>query len=162
VLVKAAPGRAFCAGGDIRGLYDAKRDGQTAEAVEFYREEYRLNWRIFRYPKPYVALLDGIVMGGGVGISVHGSHRVVTEDTLFAMPETGIGFFPDVGATYFLPRCPGEVGTYLGLTGERLHASTVSTPASARTKSRQTGCPLSRTRSPPCATAPPRPRSTSS
>jgi enoyl-CoA hydratase len=123
VLVKAAPGRAFCAGGDIRGLYDAKRDGQTAEAVEFYREEYRLNWRIFRYPKPYVALLDGIVMGGGVGISVHGSHRVVTEDTLFAMPETGIGFFPDVGGTYFLPRCPGEVGTYLGLTGDRLHAA---------------------------------------
>jgi enoyl-CoA hydratase len=123
VLVKAAPGRAFCAGGDIRSVYEAGRDGRTAEALAFFRDEYRLNWRIFRFPKPYVALLDGIVMGGGVGISVHGSHRVVTEDTLFAMPETGIGFFPDVGGSYFLPRCSGELGTYLGLTGERLHAA---------------------------------------
>lgn len=120
VLVKAAPGRAFCAGGDIRAIYDSLRAGRPEEAVEFYREEYRLDWRIFRYPKPYVALIDGIVMGGGVGISVHGSHRVVTENVSFAMPETGIGFFPDVGGTYFLPRCPGEVGTWLALTGSRL------------------------------------------
>ena len=76
----------------------------------FFHDEYRLNWRIHEFPKPYVALLDGITMGGGVGISVHGRYRVVTEQTLFAMPETGIGFFPDVGGTWFLPRCPGEVG----------------------------------------------------
>ena len=89
----------------------------------FFRDEYRLNWRIHTFPKPYIALLDGITMGGGVGISVHGGYRVVTENTLFAMPETGIGFFPDVGATWFLPRCPGEVGMYLGLTGARLDAA---------------------------------------
>lgn len=123
VLVKAAPGRAFCAGGDVRGVHEAGRAGRTEEAAAFFREEYRLNWRIRRYPKPYVAFLDGIVMGGGVGISVHGSHRVVTANALFAMPETGIGLFPDVGATHVLPRCPGEVGTYLGLTGERLRAA---------------------------------------
>lgn len=123
VLVKAAPGRAFCAGGDVRGVSDAGQAGRTDEVAAFFREEYRLNWRIRRHPKPYVAFLDGIVMGGGVGISVHGSHRVVTENTLFAMPETGLGLFPDVGATHVLPRCPGEVGTYLGLTGERLRAA---------------------------------------
>lgn len=123
VLVKAAPGRAFCAGGDIRLINDAVRNGQTEQAVAFYREEYRMNWRIRRFPKPYIALLDGIVMGGGVGISIHGSHRVVSERVQFAMPETGIGFFPDVGATYFLPRCPGQTGTWLGLTGSRLGAA---------------------------------------
>jgi enoyl-CoA hydratase len=120
VLVKAAPGRAFCAGGDIRAVTELARDRVVAEAVGFFREEYRLDWRVRAFPKPYVALLDGITMGGGVGISVHGGYRVVTENTLFAMPETGIGFFPDVGGTWFLPRCPGEVGMYLGLTGARL------------------------------------------
>jgi enoyl-CoA hydratase len=123
VLIKAAPGRAFCAGGDVRFIYDAGTGGRVGEAVGFYREEYRLNWRIFRYPKPYIALIDGIVMGGGVGVSVHGSHRVVGGNVTFAMPETGIGFFPDVGGTYFLPHCPGEVGTWLGLTGARLGAA---------------------------------------
>ncbi len=120
VLVKAAPGRAFCAGGDIRAVTELARERGVAEVVGFFREEYRLDWRVHAFPKPYLALLDGITMGGGVGISVHGAYRVVTENTLFAMPETGIGFFPDVGGTWFLPRCPGEVGMYLGLTGARL------------------------------------------
>jgi enoyl-CoA hydratase len=88
--------------------------------ISFFRDEYRLNRIIKRYPKPYIALIDGIVMGGGVGISVHGSHRVGTEKLLFAMPEVGIGFFPDVGGSYFLPRLPGETGMHLALTGERL------------------------------------------
>jgi enoyl-CoA hydratase len=120
VLVKAVAGRAFCAGGDVRVVADLLRDHGIAAATPFFREEYRCNWRVHRFPKPYIACLDGITMGGGVGISVHGSFRVATENTLFAMPETGIGFFPDVGSTWFLPRCPGEVGTWLGLTGARL------------------------------------------
>ena len=91
--------------------------------LPFWREEYILNTMIKRYPKPYVALIDGIVMGGGVGVSVHGSHRVAGDRFLFAMPEVGIGFFPDVGATWFLPRLPGEIGTYCALTGERLGAA---------------------------------------
>ncbi|MCW2246648.1 enoyl-CoA hydratase [Azospirillum fermentarium] len=120
VVIDGAGDRAFCAGGDIRALYDAAVAGDEAFLVDFYREEYTLNRLIKTYPKPYVALLDGITMGGGVGLSVHGRHRVATERITFAMPETGIGFFPDVGGTYFLPRCPGAVGTYLGLTGARL------------------------------------------
>ena len=99
------------------------RQTGIAAAIPFFREEYRLNWRIHTFPKPYVSLLDGITLGGGVGISVHGGFRVVTENTLLAMPETGIGFFPDVGATWFLPRCPGEIGMYLGLTGARLNGA---------------------------------------
>jgi enoyl-CoA hydratase len=122
VVVRGAGDRAFCAGGDIRRLYDSglAKDGY---AEGFYADEYRTNAQIKHYPKPYVALIDGIVMGGGVGVSVHGSHRVVTEKTLYAMPETGIGLFPDVGGTYFLPRSPGETGMYLGLTGARLKAA---------------------------------------
>jgi enoyl-CoA hydratase len=123
VLVKAAPGRAFCAGGDIRAVSSLARHDGVRAATGFFRDEYRLNWRIHSFPKPYIALLDDITMGGGAGISVHGGYRVVTENTRFAMPETGIGFFPDVGATWFLPRCPGEVGMYLGLTGARLDAA---------------------------------------
>ncbi|MGH6932204.1 MAG: enoyl-CoA hydratase/isomerase family protein [Dongiaceae bacterium] len=122
VVIRGAGDRAFSAGGDIRALYDAGRSGGTLTR-EFYRAEYRLNHRIKTYGKPYVALIDGIVMGGGVGVSIHGSHRVVSERCRFAMPETGIGFFPDVGATWFLPRCPGEIGMYLGLTGERIGAA---------------------------------------
>lgn len=111
-------GRAFCAGGDVRALAEAPPgDPVTAD---FYRFEYTLNHRIFTYPKPYISILDGVVMGGGAGISVHGSHRVATEATLFAMPETAVGFFPDVGGSYFLPRLPGRIGLYLGLTGIRL------------------------------------------
>ena len=123
VVIEGAGTRAFCAGGDIRDLYDVMGRGDDAFFDTFYRDEYRLNHRIHGYPKPYVALLDGVVMGGGVGVSIHGSHRIVTEHTLFAMPETGIGFFPDVGASWFLPRMPGETGVYLGLTGARLGAA---------------------------------------
>jgi enoyl-CoA hydratase len=122
VLIEGAGERAFCAGGDIRALYDSGKTGQPY-AIEFYREEYGLNALIKRYPKPFVALIRGIVMGGGVGVSVHGSHRVAGEGIVFAMPETGIGLFPDVGGTYFLPRCPGETGMYLALTGARLNAA---------------------------------------
>ena len=121
VVVRGAGDRAFCAGGDIQALYRARGD-DLDRSYRFYWDEYRLNTYIKHYAKPYVALIDGIVMGGGVGVSVHGSHRVVTEKALFAMPETGIGLFPDVGGTYFLPRCPGEIGMYLGLTGARLGA----------------------------------------
>ncbi|MDP9836243.1 enoyl-CoA hydratase [Neorhizobium huautlense] len=116
VLVEGAGERGLCAGGDIRMLYESGKSG-SEDAATFWREEYRLNGRIARFPKPYVAILDGITMGGGVGISAHGSHRIATDRLRLAMPETGIGFFPDVGATFLLSRSPGEVGTYLGLTG---------------------------------------------
>jgi enoyl-CoA hydratase len=122
VVLTAADGRAFSAGGDLRALYDLGRAGRYEEALNFFREEYALNTRIKRFRKPYVALIDGIVMGGGVGISVHGSHRVAGDKFVFAMPEVSIGFFPDVGGTWFLPRLPGELGTYCALTGERLVA----------------------------------------
>lgn len=120
VVIQGAGDRAFCAGGDIRDLYD-KRGGDYGAI--YYAAEYTQNVTIFNYPKPYIALMDGVVMGGGVGVSIHGSHRVVTERTLFAMPETGIGLFPDIGASWFLPRCPGEIGMYLGLTGYRMRAA---------------------------------------
>jgi enoyl-CoA hydratase len=123
VVVTAAGGRAFSAGGDIRALYDLGKAGRHDEALQFWRDEYPLNAAIKRYPKPYVSLIDGIVMGGGAGISINGSHRVAGDRFAFAMPEVGIGFFPDVGATWFLPRLPGELGTYCALTGERLGAS---------------------------------------
>ncbi len=125
VVVCGAGGRAFCAGGDVRAVYEAGRGiaGDPALTAVFFREEYELIREIHRFPKPYVAIIDGITMGGGAGISVNGGYRIATERTLFAMPETGIGLFPDVGATYFLNRCPGHVGRYLGLTGARLHAA---------------------------------------
>lgn len=123
VVVEGAGDKAFCAGGDIRALWDANRTGDLETLRTFFAEEYRLNRLIRTYPKPYVALMDGITMGGGVGISIHGSHRIATERTLFAMPETGIGMIPDVGGTYFLPRLPGHVGLFLGLTGARLKAA---------------------------------------
>ena len=119
VVVTAAGERAFSAGGDIRALYDLGKAGRHGEALQFWRDEYPLNALIKRFRKPYVALIDGIAMGGGVGVSVHGSHRVAGDGYQFAMPEVGIGFFPDVGATWFLPRMPGELGTYCALTGER-------------------------------------------
>ncbi|MCO5159019.1 MAG: enoyl-CoA hydratase/isomerase family protein [Aquamicrobium sp.] len=119
VVVRGAGEKAFCAGGDIRQLHDWGKAGDPA-MLEFYHEEYRLNAFIKRYPKPYVAVVDGIVMGGGVGLSAHGSHRVAGERLMFAMPETGIGFFPDVGGTFFLPRMPGRTGTWLALTAARL------------------------------------------
>lgn len=123
IVVQGAGGKAFCAGGDIRRLYEMGRAGEHEEALTFWREEYELNVLIQRYPKPYVSLIDGICMGGGVGISLHGSHRVAGENYLFAMPEVGIGFFPDVGATYALPRLPGRTGAYLALTGARVKAA---------------------------------------
>lgn len=119
VVVTAAGDRAFSAGGDIRALYELGKSGRHDEALQFWRDEYPLNAAIKNYRKPYVALIDGIAMGGGVGVSVHGSHRVAGDGFSFAMPEVGIGFFPDVGATWFLPRMPGELGTYCALTGER-------------------------------------------
>ena len=122
VVVTGAGERAFCAGGDIRALYAAWRAGDP-DLGEFFWHEYRLDHAVHSFPKPYVALIDGIVMGGGAGIAVHGSHRIMTERALFAMPETGIGLFPDVGATAFLRRCPGALGMYLALTGARLKAA---------------------------------------
>ncbi|MFJ2775423.1 MULTISPECIES: enoyl-CoA hydratase/isomerase family protein [unclassified Kitasatospora] len=115
VVITGAGERGLCAGGDIRAIYEDARAGGTA-SLGFWRDEYRLNARIARYPKPYIAVMDGIVMGGGVGISAHGRVRVVTERTRIAMPETGIGFVPDVGGTYLLALAPGELGTHLALT----------------------------------------------
>jgi len=123
VVIKGAGEKAFSAGGDLRQVYDLGRKGRQDEALIYWRAEYALNATIKRYPKPYVALLDGIVMGGGVGVSVHGSHRVAGDKFMFAMPEVAIGFFPDVGATWFLPRMPGELGAYCAVTGERLKAA---------------------------------------
>lgn len=123
VVIEGAGEKAFCAGGDIRRLWQANRDGEDSYIRAFFGEEYKLNRLIKVYAKPYVALMDGITMGGGVGVSIHGSHRVATERTVFAMPETGIGLLPDVGGTYFLPRLPGKVGMYLALTGARLKAA---------------------------------------
>lgn len=120
VLVTSAHPRAFCAGGDIRAIRDHALAGETAAITEYFASEYRLNQLIAEYPKPYIAVIDGAAMGGGLGISVHGELRIVTENALIAMPETAIGFFPDVGATYFLPRLPDGVGLWLGLTGARL------------------------------------------
>lgn len=128
IVLKGAGERAFCAGGDVRAAYEAglavKRGGkQSALTRDFFFEEYRLNRQLARFPKPVVSLIDGVCMGGGVGLSVHGRYRVATERTLFAMPETAIGLFPDVGGSFFLPRLPGRVGRFLGLTGERLKAA---------------------------------------
>jgi enoyl-CoA hydratase len=119
VIIRAGEGRAFCAGGDLRFTYD-RYQAHDGSMMDFFREEYQLNRFIYHFPKPYLALLDGITMGGGVGISIHGSHRIATDRLLFAMPETGIGFFPDVGGSYFLPRLSGQIGFYLGLTGAKL------------------------------------------
>jgi enoyl-CoA hydratase len=115
VVVTGAGDRGLCAGGDIRSIYWDARSGGTG-SVDFWADEYRLNSFIARYPKPYVALMDGLVMGGGVGVSAHGSVRVVTERSRIAMPETGIGFVPDVGGTWLLSRMPGRIGIHAALT----------------------------------------------
>ncbi len=120
VVIEGTGERAFCAGGDIRALRDGQISGDRASVDQFFSEEYALNQQIAAYPKPYVSLIDGICMGGGIGLSVHGAYRVATEHAVFAMPETAIGFFPDIGATYLLPRLPGQLGIYLGLTGLRI------------------------------------------
>ena len=108
VVIEGAGDRAFCAGGDVRALRQYELDGEHHKAETFFREEYELNLMIATYPKPYIALIDGICMGGGIGVSVHAPYRVATERAAFAMPETAIGFFPDIGATFFLPRLPGQ------------------------------------------------------
>lgn len=122
VVIEGEGDRAFCAGGDIAHLYHIGR--KTPEVgVNFWRDEYRLNAMIASYPKPYIAFMDGITMGGGVGVSAHASHRVVTERSMIAMPEVSIGFLPDVGGTYILSRAPGVSGLYLGMTGARMNAA---------------------------------------
>ena len=120
VLIDGAGDRAFCAGGDVILLHDSGKAGDS-RAEEFWRIEYALNELIHCYSKPYISLIDGFVMGGGVGLSVHGKYRVAGDATVFAMPETGIGYFPDVGGTFFLPRLGMSVGQWLGLTGARLN-----------------------------------------
>ncbi|MEA1831526.1 enoyl-CoA hydratase/isomerase family protein [Methylobacterium durans] len=122
VAVRGAGGRAFCAGGDIRRIYEVARAGNETELYEIWTGEYGLVAYVGRYPKPYVSLIDGIVMGGGVGISLHGEYRVAGANYSFAMPEVGIGLFPDVGMTHALPRLPGHTGFYLALTGARIGA----------------------------------------
>ncbi|MFE6504900.1 enoyl-CoA hydratase/isomerase family protein [Kitasatospora sp. NPDC057738] len=123
VVISGAGERAFCAGGDIVAIHRAATGGDPGAVEEFWRDEYRLNARIARYPKPYVALMNGIVMGGGVGVSAHGSVRIVTETTRVALPEAGIGFVPDVGGTYLLALAPGELGTHLALTAGSVGAA---------------------------------------
>jgi len=126
IVVRGAGDRAFCAGGDVRAIYDARAHPQGRSGdykADFFREEYRLIERVHRFPKPYIALMDGIAMGGGMGMSVNGSHRVATERSLCAMPEVHIGLFPDVGATRYLNLCPGRIGLYLALTGTRIKAA---------------------------------------
>ena len=120
VVLEGSGERGLCAGGDIRALYKSSQmNGDLGKVL--WREEYVLNARIKKFPKPYVAFMDGIVMGGGVGLSAHASHRVVTERTTLAMPEVGLGFFPDVGGTWLLSHAPGEIGTYFGLTGQTMN-----------------------------------------
>ena len=123
VVIEGLGGRAFCAGGDIRAIRDAALAHDAASIRTFFAEEYKLNRLIAELGKPYIALIDGICMGGGIGVSVHGTFRVVTESALLAMPETGIALFPDVGASFVLPRLPGALGYYLGLTGTRLNGA---------------------------------------
>ena len=128
VIIRGAGDRAFCAGGDVRlaredGLARKKGESDGRIVRDFFRDEYRMNRRIATFPKPYIALIDGITMGGGVGLSVHGTYRPATARTLLAMPETGIGLFPDVGTSFVLSRLAGEIGIYLGLTGARIGAA---------------------------------------
>jgi enoyl-CoA hydratase/carnithine racemase len=120
IVIDAEGERAFCAGGDIAELYARGRRGDFLFARRFWADEYRMNARIARYPKPYVALMQGYVMGGGVGVSAHGSHRIAGESTRIAMPECAIGLIPDVGGTALLAEAPGRLGEYLGLTGHRM------------------------------------------
>ena len=124
VVLRGAGDRAFCAGGDVAGLYREMQDDPAGTLRrDFFREEYIINRRVYRYRKPWISLIDGIDMGGGVGLSVHGSYSIATEKFLFAMPETAIGLFPDVGGGYFLCRLRGALGTFLALTGHRLRAA---------------------------------------
>ena len=126
VVLDAAGDRAFCAGGDVRHLRQLSIEGRHTDVEQFFTEEYALNLAIARYPKPYVSLIGGICMGGGIGLSAHGSIRVATDTAAFAMPETAIGLFPDVGATFILPRLRGAHGMHLALTGERVDGATAT------------------------------------
>lgn len=121
VVIQGQGDRAFCAGGDVRRVFEV---GSTSpdQALEFFRVEYQMNRRLFHFSKPYIALMHGITMGGGLGVSVHGSHRVAAESLVLAMPETGIGFYPDIGGSHFLTHCPGKLGWHLGLTGDKVNA----------------------------------------
>ncbi len=123
VMIDAVGEKAFCAGGDVQKLYDTGVAGDYHYMRKFWADEYRLNAMIANYPKPYVAFMDGIVMGGGVGVSAHGSHRIVTERTMLAMPECAIGLVPDVGGSFLLAKAPGNVGEYMGMTGARLNGA---------------------------------------
>lgn len=120
VLIDADGERAFCAGGDIAAIYQAGRAGNYDFGRDFWRDEYRMNAKLFEFPKPVVSLMQGFTMGGGVGIGCHGSHRVVCESSQIAMPECGIGLIPDVGGTLLLSQAPGRLGEYLGVTGARM------------------------------------------
>ena len=122
VVIQGAGEKAFCAGGDVRAVWYAAREGGSLTR-EFFYEEYTLNRTIHRYAKPFIALIDKVCMGGGVGLSIHGSHRVAGDRTMLAMPETAIGLFPDVGGGWFLPRLPGRSGIWMSLTGARLDAA---------------------------------------
>ena len=121
VIVRSTSPKAFCAGGDIRGVYD-NQQATSDEKIQYFQREYTIDQQIFHFPKYYFALMNGITMGGGVGISLNGKYRIAGTDLRFAMPETGIGFFPDVGATYHLSRLPNHIGTYLALTGSSIDA----------------------------------------
>jgi len=120
VVLRSNHERAFCVGGDLRRIRELSLAGHYEEAECFFRTEYALNLRIASYPKPYISLIDGMCMGGGLGLSMHGQCRIASENAVFAMPETAIGFFPDVGGSYFLPRMPHHAGHWMGLTGARL------------------------------------------
>ncbi|MEH6368413.1 MAG: 3-hydroxyisobutyryl-CoA hydrolase, partial [Pseudomonas marincola] len=121
VVIRANGEKAFCAGGDVRAIYNSVKAGETEHEV-FFAEEYVLDQVIHAYPKPVVALMDGLVLGGGMGLVQGATLRVITERTKMGMPETAIGYFPDVGGSYFLSRLPGELGTYLGVTGLQVRA----------------------------------------
>ncbi len=121
IVLQALPGKIFCAGGDVRWLYHQGQKNKN-RALQFFKQEYQLNYEISKVKKPFIALMNGLTIGGGVGISLHGSHRVTGASFSFSMPETGIGLFPDVGASYLLNQCPGKLGVYLGLTGNFLAA----------------------------------------
>ncbi len=123
VVIDAAGDRAFCAGGDLQAMYDTASQGDFEFGRKFWRDEYRLNAKVFEFPKPYVAFMQGYTMGGGVGISCHGSHRIVCETSRIAMPECGVGLVPDVGGSLLLAQAPGRLGEYLGMTGARMDAS---------------------------------------
>jgi enoyl-CoA hydratase/carnithine racemase len=122
MVIEGAGEKGFCAGGDVRAVHDSGKAG-TGYWKDFFSDEYRMNAALFHFQKPFIALVDGIVMGGGVGVSDPASHRILTERTMYAMPETGIGLIPDVGGSYFLSRLPGRLGFYLGLTGARIRAA---------------------------------------